>query len=515
MSTISATQAFCYELDPTLEQERTLRFFCGVYRQVYNRYIEARRAWWEANKLADKADRTKPVTAQGMSLELTELMRANDARPVAERVRGLSAMRRVPRHLVTMALKTAHDAFDKWFARGKKGEWTKPPRFKSFFEPDDMAFAMQVQPLRWSERTIEFGKIGLVRTKEATSKMKGRPVRVTVAEQAGRWWVSVCCLEVPREVPERTDTGRVGVDLGVRKLATLSTGEMIIEPPEVAAGKARAEARIARLQRSLDRKRREAKKNGTWDRRKPSNGYRRVQQKLQAAHASLARARLDQTHKLTTKLVNEHRVVVIEDLAVKNMTASAAGTVDEPGRNVRAKSALNRKILDKCFGAIRAQLTYKAQWYGATVETVPRFYPSSKTCSRCGNVKIDLGSEETYFCYVCGTTIDRDMNAAINIRNFAPEAPGTLVGQPTGQRVDRRKARKGATPSKHVQQSEAIRPASPPEGAAPGQREEESTQGGCPVHQQAACAASESKTRKRAKAGAKRQALATASTEDR
>lgn len=479
MSTISTTQAFRYELDPTPEQARTLRFMCSVYRRTFNRFIAARRAWWEASKDLEVDQRTKAPSPQTMSLELTELMRQNDEKPRPDQDAELAAMRRVPRHLITMALRTAGEAFDKWFARGKAGQWTKPPRFKARFRPEDACFAMQVQPLRYTERTVTVGRAGEVRVKEPTSKLKGRPVRITVAEQAGRWWVSICCLEVPREIPVRSDEGRVGVDLGVRKLATLSTGEMIREPDEVAAGKARAEARIERLQRSLDRKRREAKKNGTWDRRNPSSAYRRVQLKLQAAYARLSRARLDQAHKLTTKLVLEHRVVVIEDLAVKNMTRSAAGTTEEPGTNVRAKSVLNRKLLDKAFGTIRAQLAYKAEWYGARVETVPRFYPSSKTCSRCGNVKSDLGDEEVYRCNVCQLVMDRDVNAAINIKNFAPEAPGTLVGQPTGQRVDRRKARKGATPSKHVQRSEAIRPASPPEGAAPNQREEESTQDGC------------------------------------
>lgn len=469
MPVVTVTQAFRYEIAPTQAQVRYLRLCCAAYRKVYNRFVAARNDWWEANKDLPKGARSKPPSANVISAALTVSLQSNDALPLAERDLGLSDIRAAPRLLTVRALSTAEDAFNRWFKRIARSEFSKPPKFKSRHDPEEARFSMSVQ----TTRVLKAGnigarpflrpdgfilyKVGFLKSKEDTSKLKGRPVRVTVSEKAGRWYLSVCCVDAPREVPDRTDTERVGVDLGVRKLATLSTGEFVAPTTESRAGTARAEKRIKRLQRSLSRKRVEAQRLGVWDKHETSKGYQRVRRKLQVASAHLSAQRLDRTNKLTTRLVKEFRTVVIEDLNVQGMTASAAGTVAKPGKNVVAKSRLNRAVRANQFGTLRRKLEYKATWYGSTVETVPRFYPSSKTCSGCGNVKQDLGSKETYHCDACGLTIDRDLNAAINIRDFSPEAQEKLVAKPTGERVDCLKARKGARAGpvkrskKHVQ----------------------------------------------------------------
>jgi len=461
MPIIQTTQAFRYELAPTLAQVRTLRLWLDMYRYAYNSFIAARRAWWEANKALPRCERTKQPTAYDLSLNITKRLRAAEALPEHDLPWDLAGLRAVPRNLLTRALDSAEAAFAQWFRCGKSGKWTKPPKFMSRHDVRASHCAMQTQRLRLAECGVRLPKLGHVRLKERTSKLRGRPVSVAIRERAGRWYVSINCVEVPREVPDRTDTERVGVDLGVRKLAVLSTGEVIKESPEVLAGMTKVEKRIKRLQRSMARKLEEAKRLGTWDKHSTSKGYQRVRLKHQRAHLKGASQRLDRSHKLSTRVVTEFRTVVIEDLDLLSMTASASGTIERPGTNVRQKAGLNRSIRSKCFGAIRRQLEYKAHWYGATVETVPQFFASSKTCSRCGNKKQDLGSSEVYKCDVCELVIDRDLNAAINIRDFSPEAQEKLSQGCEGERVNRPKARRGArsgckdrevkSPEKHVQ----------------------------------------------------------------
>jgi putative transposase len=126
--------------------------------------------------------------------------------------------------------------------------------------------------------------------------------------------------------------------------------------------------------------------------------------------------RREDLHRLTTMLVNENQVVCIEDLAVKPMGASAKGTREAPGCRVRQKAGLNRSLRDAAFGEIRRQLAYKAAWYGRTLVTVDRFYPSSKTCSTCGHRLEALPLDQrSWACPQCGTVHDRDVNAALNI----------------------------------------------------------------------------------------------------
>lgn len=457
MSVALTTQAFRYELAPTKAQARTLRFWCSTHRSVFNRFLAARNDWWSANKDLAVGFRSKEPTAYSVSRALTEALRANDQLLAAEQDKTLAGYRLVPRNIITHALACVEDAFSWWFKRGKAGQWTKPPRFKSGNNPREMRCGLQTPLLYFSKNALVLTKLGPVRVKEATCQLAGRPVAMSIKLKAGRWFAVVTCLDVPRETPERVDTERVGVDLGVRKLATLSTGATIVESVDAIANRMKGEKRIKRLQRSLDRKREEALRLGSWDKHRTSNAYKRTLLKLQRAHMKATDQRLDRSHKLSTHLVNRFRVVVIEDLNLQGLLRSARGTADNPGKNVGAKSRRNAALQRQCLGTVRRQLEYKANWYGATVETVPRFFASSKTCSGCGNVKQDLGSKETYHCDACGLTIDRDLNAAINIRDFSPEAQERLAAQPAGERVDCLKARKGAKAGpvkrskKHVQ----------------------------------------------------------------
>ena len=208
---------------------------------------------------------------------------------------------------------------------------------------------------------------------------------VVISKTANQWFIS---YKIPHknEITNKTK-GIVGVDLGIKTLATLSNGKIFnaVKPYK------KNKRKLKILQRRLSKK------------QKGSNNHKKACQKVAKLHYRIANIRKDSTHKLTTYLSKNHTEIVIEDLNVKGMS-----------KNHKLASA----ILDGGFYEFRRQLEYKCKWYGSTLTIVDRFYPSSKTCSCCGNIKRDLKlSDRVYECHNCGLVIDRDLNAAINLRN--------------------------------------------------------------------------------------------------
>jgi putative transposase len=219
----------------------------------------------------------------------------------------------------------------------------------------------------------------------------------TVSEQAGRWFVSVQ-VEEEQEKPVPTATSAIGVDLGIKTLATLSDGAIFDNPRALK----HAQKKLRRLERQKSRR-----KKGSKNRAKT----RKITARL---HARIANIRKDATHKLTTYLCKNHALVAIEDLHVAGMLKN---------------HKLAQAVSDSNFGEIRRQLEYKAQFSGVHVVAIARFYPSSKTCSGCRHVKPELSlSERTFACEDCGMVLDRDLNAAKNILSEALRCTASSVG---------------------------------------------------------------------------------------
>jgi putative transposase len=217
----------------------------------------------------------------------------------------------------------------------------------------------------------------------------------TVSEQAGRWFVSIQ-VEEDVEQPAPTATSAIGVDLGIKTLATLSDGKAFANPRALK----HAQKSLRRLERQKSRR-----KLGGKNRKKTC-------QKLAKQHARVANIRKDIAHKLTTSLCKNHALVAIEDLHVNGMLKN---------------HKLAQAVSDSTFGEIRRQLQYKAKRYGTYLVVIDRFYPSSKTCSACGWVDEDLSlADRTFICHDCGLVIDRDLNAAINILNEALRTTGSF-----------------------------------------------------------------------------------------
>ncbi|MGI0088694.1 MAG: RNA-guided endonuclease InsQ/TnpB family protein, partial [Nitrosotalea sp.] len=257
-------------------------------------------------------------------------------------------------------------------------------------------------------RHVRLPRVGVIRTKEPTAWLAAqidrgtaRILSVTVSEHAGRWYVSLGCqVERPEAVPALPRTV-VGVDVGVRSLAAVSTGEVAANPRHLP----RYARRIARLQAQCSRR------AGPARGRAPSKRWCRSKAKLGRVHARVVAARSDGLHKLTTALAATHGTVVVEDLSVAGMTATARGS-----GHWRGKAGLNRAVLDASPAELRRQLACKAAWYGSRLAVADRWYPSSKTCSAAKTVKAKLSlAERTFRCEHCGLVVDRDRNAAVNL----------------------------------------------------------------------------------------------------
>lgn len=215
---------------------------------------------------------------------------------------------------------------------------------------------------------------------------------------------------MPRLSNRKRAAGIVGVDLGVKVTAALSNGDLIPNP-RIKVSHARE---LARLQKALAKS------------KKGSRNRAQVVEKIgRLAHLE-ARQREGHAHDLTKRLVNTWAIIAIENLNVRGMTRSSRGTVDLPGKNVRAKAGLNRSILDVAPAQTRRLLAYKTIWAGSQLRVIDPWAPTSKMCSTCGAVKTKLAlAERTFDCQICGLTVDRDVNAARNIAALAAVAPST------------------------------------------------------------------------------------------
>ncbi|MBW6435873.1 IS607 family element transposase accessory protein TnpB [Actinoplanes hulinensis] len=243
-----------------------------------------------------------------------------------------------------------------------------------------------------------------------------RIMSATVRRDGGRWHVSFT-VEVERaeHAPARPGAP-VGVDVGIKHLAVLSTGELVENPRHLVA----AQRRIRILGRALSRKTGPDRRTG----RRASKRWERAAARLGRAHARVANLRRNGLHKLTTRLATTYGTVVVEDLNVVGMLANRR---------------LARHIADAGFAEIRRQLAYKTMWNGGRLLVADRWYPSSKTCSGCGAVKTKLAlHEREYRCEACGLVIDRDRNAALNLAALAAEFDTAGSGPVAGRGADRK-----------------------------------------------------------------------------
>ena len=366
-------QAFKFQLKPGGQQEREMRRFAGACRFVFNRALTLQ------NENREAGNKYIPYTK--MTSWLVEWKNTPET----------AWLKDAPAQALQQSLKDLETAYKNFFQ--KRASF---PRFKKKGQKDTFRYPQDVK-LNQGNSRIFLPKLGWMRYRKSR-QVTGVVKNVTVSQSCGKWYISVQTeVEVPN--PVHPSTSMVGLDAGVAKLATLSDGTFF----EPVNSFQKNQKKLARLQRQLSRK------------VKFSNNWYKQKRKIQRLHSHIANIRKDYLHKVTTTISKNHAMIVIEDLKVKSMTKSAAGTVSQPGRNVKAKTVLNRSILDQGWYEMRRQLEYKQLWRGGQVLAVPPSYTSQR-CACCGyTAKENRLSQSKFVCQACGYTANADVNGARNI----------------------------------------------------------------------------------------------------
>ncbi len=372
---VQKLRAFKFKLRTNSRQRQTLLRFAGCKRFVYNKALSLQNAQLQVNaRMHSYADLCKLLTQWRHS-------------------EGTAFLADAPSHPLQQGLKDLGRAFTNFFARR-----AKHPRFKkkgandSFRYPDPKQFKVDNKNGR-----IFLPKLGWLRYRKSR-EIAGLVKQVTVSRSGDNWFVAI---QTEQEVPiqQSQSNSAVGIDLGVKTFATLSDGTQYI--PEISYS--RYEQKIAKEHRNLSRK---IKFSRRWCKqvRKIQNLYQRV-----------SNSRLDFHHKASHAISKNHAVVVVEDLNVKGMSATASGTVENPGHNVKAKSGLNKAILRQGWSAFITQLKYKVENTGSYLLPVPAHNTSNK-CSKCGFIsKENRKTQAKFVCTQCNHFENADLNAARNI----------------------------------------------------------------------------------------------------
>lgn len=346
----------CY---PTPEQLPLLARTFGACRYVYNFGLRLR---------TDSYKSGKTINYHASSSALTVLKKQPETT-------WLSEVSCVPTQQALRHLQTAFKAF---FEKRAKYPTFKSKRGKQAAEYTRSAFTWRAET-----KTLTIAKVGRLHVRWSRPFVSTPSTVTLTKDRAGRYFVTLCLEESLPKLPKTK--AAVGIDFGLNRLATLSTGERIANPKHTA----RYERKLAQAQRVLSR------------RQKDSRRWQRARLRVAKIQAKIADTRTDYLHKMTTDLVRRFDTICIEDLNVRGMVCNRH---------------LAKSLADASFGNARQMLAYKCAWYGKTLETVDRFFPSSKRCSTCGYIMERLPLDiRTWTCPQCSTVHDRDQNASRNI----------------------------------------------------------------------------------------------------
>ncbi len=414
-------RGFRFELEPNREAVVSLKKHIGAARFAYN---------WGLARCKEALEQKKCIpSARELHREWNRWKREN-----------APWWTEVSKCAPQEAFRDLEQAFRNWRA-GRSGF----PRFRRKKAMNDNK-ARFTGAIRVFPRHIQLPRIGKVRVKEPTHRLhlliqegKARTLSAMVSREADRWFVSLTVeVEYPDPKPLPPDAPVVGVDVGLEAYATLHDGrnpEHVRIPEQLQHKLARLRKKLRREQRRLSRKQR---KREIPDPNNPNatievygRNYIRQLIRLQRVHRRIRNALRDFLHKVTTQLAKAKRVYVVEDLNIKGLM-----------RKRRRGYRMSRSIAEAAWGEFLRMLRYKAEWYGSRVIIADRFYPSSKTCSACGLIHSSLRlSDRVFACPHCGFVVDRDENAARNLRKYglatlnsptAGSAGSDACGDPSG-----------------------------------------------------------------------------------
>jgi putative transposase len=433
--TARVMQAYRFALDPTPSQVRDLERHVGAARFAYNWALAA----VKANLGQRDAERSYGLDGEDLTAalgwNLPALRRAwNTAKGEIAPWWSECSKEAFNTGLdgVARALKNFGDS-----KSGKRqGRRVGFPRFKARRRATpSVRFTTGTIRVEPDRKHVTLPRLGAIKTHESTRKLArrlesatARILSATVRREGDRWYVAFT-VEVRRatQTPARPDT-TVGVDVGIATLAVLSTGECVPNPRHLN----KALRVLRKASRTLSRRQGPHRRTG----QRPSARWQAARAEATRIHARIANLRKDGLHKLTTGLATTYGTVVVEDLNVAGMVKNRK---------------LARHLADASFGEIRRQLDYKTRWYGGALAVADRWFPSSKTCSACGVVKPKLPLRvRTFTCEHCGLVLDRDLNAALNLKqHVAGSGPETKIGRGADQKTGPRPAGGCETPTPH------------------------------------------------------------------
>lgn len=386
MTSSTVKRAYKFRFYPDEQQRDLLLRTFGCCRLVWNRMLQTRtEAWHQEGRSIGFPESSAILTQWKKSLDL-EFLNEVSSVPLQQTLRHLQgAFSRF------WNKQNQYPRFKSRKASRKSAEFTRSAFTYvggSSSEAPVLRLAKCDQPLdvRWS-RSLPVG---------------AEPSTVTVSQDAaGRWYVSL----LVEEAVEHHDpsSSSVGIDMGLKDLAVLNTGERIKNPRH----SRKQAARLARAQRELARRQGPRRGSAGVPAQRASQNYLKTQRKIARIHAETADRRRDHLHKISSRIVHENQVIVIEDLQVASMSASGGSR----------KRGLNRSIQDASWAQLRSMLEYKAPWYGRELVVIDRWFPSTQLCSSCSRQtgpRGDLGVR-SWTCSACGISHDRDVNAAKNI----------------------------------------------------------------------------------------------------
>lgn len=448
-------RAYRFALDPTGSQQAALNQHAGAARWAYNHALATKAEAHQRRQLQidelvtigysehqARKQATVRVPSQAVIKKTWNRFKGDEQAGIA----GICPWwRAVSTYAFQSAFRDADQAWQNFFdsLSGKRaGRRVGMPRFKSKGRARDsfrLHHDVQKPSIRLDGyRRLRMPRVGSVRLHDSGKRLsralaRGGVVQSVTVSRGGDRWYAVVLVNEPDTTPGRETQGNdgtgppgpsraqqaagsVGVDLGTKHLATLSTGETLENPRHLR----RAEQRLRRAQRVFSRRVGPDRRRG----RAGSRRWHKARARVARIHHQVSEQRSAYLHQVTKRLATQYAAIAVEDLNVAGMTRTARGTSDAPGRNVRAKAGLNRSILDAAPGEFRRQLDYKTRWYGSQLIVIDQWFPSSKTCSACGAVKTKLAlSERVFTCNGCGIRLDRDYNAACNIAAAAAVAP--------------------------------------------------------------------------------------------
>lgn len=366
-------KAFKYRIYPNESQIEYIERSFSACRYVYNLSLDLSE---QTYKLGGKAN----LSSIGLTIQLTKL------KTVKNWLNNFDA------HALAYEMENLSLSFTKFFKGGGY------PKFKSKRD-SKQSFRTRIG-INILEDCIKIPKLKTEIKAIIHRPIEGKLKQFTISRENDKYYVSAMC-EINKEIPIIKIEKEVGIDLGIKSFLTRDDG-IKVENPKFFYEEAK---HLKKIQQRLNK----AKKG--------SNNYIKLKKKVTNLHEKISNKRENFLHNESSKLVNEFDAIYMEDLNISGMSKSSKGTIEKPGKNVKQKSGLNRSILDVGLGNFKSMLEYKTKFSGKTLIKVDRFFASSKICNHCGTKNKDLKlSDRVWVCENCGEEIDRDENAAKNIK---------------------------------------------------------------------------------------------------